>query len=51
MYGPVTKMVAQPQIPPPPTTPRKKFALVAKVNAKITRCIFLDKLANAKLCK
>ena len=51
MYGPVTKMDAQPQIPPTPRPQEKKVVLVVKANAKISRCIFSDKLADAKLRK
>ena len=50
MYGTVTKTVAQPQIPLTPT-PKKKIVLVAKANPKISKCIVLEKLANAKLRK
>ena len=39
-------ITTQPQIPPT----QKKIVLVVKANAKITRGIFLNKLANTKLC-
>ena len=34
MYGPVTKMVAQPQIPPPPHNPQKKICIGCKSERK-----------------